>query len=302
MPSLKEVRNRIKSVQSTQQITKAMKMVAAAKLRKAQDATIQLRPYSKKLNEILSNLSSNSEAMAENPFTEVREIKNVLIVVITSDRGLCGPFNTNILKASNSLLIEKYGEQLKNGKVTFLCIGKRGLEYFTKRYPNIIGEYAIIFQKLSFDGVKLAAERAMDGFLKKEFDVVDVVYNEFKNVATQIVRKDQWLPIAPDTIAGSKELKPVETKTNKDYIFEPSVDVILNELVPKSLKIKFYRAVLESNASEHGARMTAMDKATENAGEMLKDLKISYNRSRQASITKEILEIVGGAEALAAKG
>jgi F-type H+-transporting ATPase subunit gamma len=297
MPSLKEVRNRIKSVQSTQQITKAMKMVAAAKLRKAQDATIQLRPYSKKLNEILSNLSSNSEAMADSPFTQVREIKKVLIVVITSDRGLCGPFNTNILKAGNSLIFDRYAEQHKNNNVTFLCIGKRGLEYFSKKHPNVIAQYSTIFQKLSFDAVKEAAQRAMDGFVKGEFDTVELVYNEFKNVATQIIRKDQWLPVAPDAIVTTTETKT----SNTDYIFEPSADVILNELIPKSLMIKFYRAVLESNASEHGARMTAMDKATENAGDMLKDLKVSYNRSRQASITKEILEIVGGAEALAAK-
>jgi F-type H+-transporting ATPase subunit gamma len=275
-----------------------MKMVAAAKLRKAQDATIQLRPYASKLNEILSNLSSGSEAMAENPYTKTREVKKVLIVLITSDRGLCGPFNTNILKATNSLLIEKYSEQHKNKNVYFLPIGKRGQEYFSKRYETIIGDYYTLFQNLSFDNAKSAAERAMNGFISGEFDAIEIVYNEFKNVATQIVRKEQFLPITSEV---SSETKASSTST-KDYIFEPSVDAILNDLVPKSLKIKFYKSILESNASEHGARMTAMDKATENAGEMLKELKISYNRSRQASITKEILEIVGGAEALAAKG
>ena len=297
MPSLKEVRNRIKSVQSTQQITKAMKMVAAAKLRKAQDAITQLRPYASKLSDILNNLSSNSETLSENPYTKVRAIHRVLIVVVTSDRGLCGPFNTNVIKGVNSLLLEKYRDQNNSNNVTFLCIGKKGFEYYSKRSTNVIGDFSTLFQKLSFEGARLAAERAMNGFENGEFDVVEVVYNEFKNVATQIIRKEQLLPISDTN-------PTVLTKTatsNIDYIFEPSVDFIISELVPKSLKIKLYKAILDSNASENGARMTAMEKATENAGELLKDLKITYNRSRQASITKEILEIVGGAEALAAK-
>lgn len=294
MPSLKEVRNRIRSVQSTQQITKAMKMVAAAKLRKAQDATIQLRPYASKLNEVLGNLTTNEEVFAENPYTKVREIKNVLIVVVTSDRGLCGPFNTNVLKGTISLVNEKYTDLSKTGNVHYLCIGKKGTEFFTKRSASqVISDFATIFQKLSFDVAKPAAEMVMADFVAGKYDVVEVVYNEFKNVATQIIQKEQFLPVIP-TVSETK-------KTNTDYIFEPSADYIVNDLIPKSLKIKFYKCLLESNASEHGARMTAMDKATENAGEMLKDLKITYNRSRQASITKEILEIVGGAEALAKK-
>ncbi len=293
MPSLKEVRNRIRSVQSTQQITKAMKMVAAAKLRKAQEATIQLRPYSSKLNEVLSNLTTNEEVLAENPYTKVRDIKNVLIVVITSDRGLCGPFNTNIMKATNALIAEKYESINQNGNLTLFCVGRKSNEYYAKRNIKVNSDYATLLQKMTFDTVKVAAESIMADFVAQKYDVVEVIYNEFKNVATQIVRTEQFLPVVAKV--------NTEKKSNTDYIFEPSADFIVNDLVPKSLKIKFYKSLLESNASEHGARMSAMDKATENAGEMLKDLKVTYNRSRQASITKEILEIVGGAEALAAK-
>jgi F-type H+-transporting ATPase subunit gamma len=292
MPSLKEVRNRIKSIQSTQQITKAMKMVSAARLRKAQEATIQLRPYAQKLNELLTDLSSGSDALAENVFTEQREVKKVLIIVVTSDRGLCGPFNMNVIKAVNSLIAEKYATEAQNKQITFLCIGKKGLEYFSRRYNTIISEYATLFTDLSFEKVQQIAERVMDNFKSNDFDSIELVYNEFKNVATQIVRKEVYLPF-------SSEITNTSSKT--EYIFEPSVESILTELVPKSLKIKLYKAVLESNASEHGARMTAMEKATDNAGELLKALRLVYNRSRQASITKEILEIVGGAEALAAK-
>lgn len=271
-----------------------MKMVAAAKLRRAQDQAMQLRPYAKKINEILQNLTSNSESLASNAFTQTREPKKVLIVVITSDRGLCGPFNTNVIKATNLLLVDKYATQHAAKQVSFLPIGKKAFEYYTKRYNTVIGDYSTLFTSLSFDKVKDAAEYAMNGFNTHEYDAVELVYNQFKNVATQIVQTDVFLPISADSVVETKNI------TKKDYIFEPSVDEIIEEIVPKSLKIKFYTAVLESNASEHGARMTAMDKATENAGEMLKALKIQYNRSRQASITNEILEIVAGAEALSA--
>jgi F-type H+-transporting ATPase subunit gamma len=294
MPSLKEVRNRIKSIQSTQQITKAMKMVSAARLRKAQEATIQLRPYAQKLNELLTDLSSGSDALSENVFTEQREVKKVLIIVVTSDRGLCGPFNMNVIKAVNSLIAEKYEAEAQSKQITFLCIGKKGLEYFSRRHTTIISEYATLFTDLSFERVQKIAERVMDNFKTNDFDSIELVYNEFKNVATQIVRKEVYLPF-------SSAIANVITSSKTEYIFEPSVESILTELVPKSLKIKLYKAVLESNASEHGARMTAMEKATDNAGELLKALRLVYNRSRQASITKEILEIVGGAEALAAK-
>lgn len=291
MPSLKEVRNRIKSVGSTQQITRAMKMVAAAKLRRAQDAAIQMRPYSAKINGILKNLTAGSEVMAENVYARSRGNEKVLLVVITSDRGLCGPFNTNVLKAVNNLLIGKYAVQHNAKNVSFLCLGKKGLDLLTKRYPQVNGDFATIFQQLNFERVKEIAEYCMEAFVSGRYDVIEVVYNEFKNVATQVLRVETFLPIPA---SDSSEV----SEGNIDYIFEPSVDFIINDLVPRSLKVKMYKSVLESFASEHGARMTAMDKATENAGELLKELKITYNRSRQASITKEILEIVGGAEAL----
>lgn len=290
MPSLKEVRNRIKSVNSTQQITKAMKMVAAAKLRKAQDAIMQLRPYSRKLDEILGNLATNPEVIAGHPFARHREVNQVIIVAITSDRGLCGPFNANIFKEVSRLIQEKYTEQSANGNVRILTIGRKSNEFFTKRGYPVIGDFSAMLSNLKFDSVRLAAEYCMSEFLNGKADVVEIVYNEFKNVATQIIRRERFLPLT--------SVQTVDGAVSNDYIFEPSRDSIVSELIPKSLKIKFYKSLLESNASENGARMTAMDKATDNAGELLKSLKLEYNRSRQASITKEILEIVGGAEAL----
>jgi F-type H+-transporting ATPase subunit gamma len=292
MPSLKEVRNRIVSVNSTQQITKAMKMVAAAKLRRAQDAITQLRPYSQKLSGIISNVSSQSDEGFDNPFAEQRQVNNVLIVVITSDRGLCGAFNTNICKAVNNLLTESYATQLAAGNVTLLAVGKKGNDYFTKRGLNVDARFVTQFSDLSFDKVKLIAEEVMTDFSAGKFDKVELVFNEFRNVALQIIRTEQFLPIVATENTN-------DSKAEVNSIFEPSKVEILSELLPKSLKIQFYKSLLESNASEHGARMSAMDKATENAGELLKALKLSYNRSRQAAITNEILEIVGGAEALA---
>ncbi|MCP2043168.1 ATP synthase F1 subunit gamma [Pontibacter sp. HSC-36F09] len=295
MASLKEVRGRITSVSSTQQITKAMKMVAAAKLRRAQDNILRMRPYAQRLSGILANLSQLTEGSVSNKYSEKREANRVLVIAVTSDRGLAGAFNSNIIKAANVLAQGKYRSQYEAGNLTFLTIGRKGAEALSKRGYKVIGDYTGTFANLSFDTVRVAAERAMDGFVAREFDQVDIIYNEFKNVATQIVRTEQFLPI---------EDKPVEETANSmvsDYTFEPSKEQIIEELIPKSLKIQVYKAVLESNASEHGARMTAMDKATENAGELLKELKLTYNRTRQAAITKEILEIVGGAEALAAK-
>ncbi len=292
MPSLKEVRGRIISVNSTQQITKAMKMVSAAKLRRAQESITRFRPYAEKLNTILANLSASLDQSADNPYGEEREVKKALIVVITSDRGLAGPFNSNIAKAVNSLISSDF-KNLPKENITLLCIGKKGYEYFSKRgINNIIGDYSTLFHNLSFGTARPAAELAMEGFLKGEYDRVDIVYNEFKNAATQIIRKERLLPI-------EKKAESATKTANVDYIFEPSKEEILSELIPKSLKTQFYKALLESNASEHGARMSAMDKATENAKELLKELRLTYNRSRQAAITKEILEIVGGAEALA---
>ncbi|UBM57774.1 ATP synthase F1 subunit gamma [Marinilongibacter aquaticus] len=291
MPSLKEVRNRITSVNSTMQITKAMKMVAAAKLRRAQDAITQMRPYATKLNELIATVSSNTEEGSKSPYTQVRPVEHVLVIVVTSDRGLCGAFNSNIIKAAQALINEKYASQAKAGNVTVKALGKKGDDAFAKRGFTVNSNHTGIFLNLSFAQAREAAEEAMESFIDGVYDEVVLVYNEFKNVATQIVRTEKMLPLVADVDESG-------ANHNVDYIFEPSEEEIILELLPKSIKMQLYKAVLESNASENGARMTAMDKATENGGELLKDLKIMYNRSRQAAITKEILEIVGGAEAL----
>ncbi len=275
---------------STQQITKAMKMVSAAKLRRAQEKIVQMRPYSQKLTAILNNVSAASEGDSDIVFATKREVKKVLLVPVTSDKGLCGAFNTNILKATNTAI----KEQFEGAEITILPLGKKSYEYFKKSNYTVIDTYFGVFQQLNFDVVKEAASYAMDGFLSAEYDQVVLVFNEFKNVATQVVRVEQFLPMAPQE---NEEGNATET----DYLLEPSRTYIIEELVPISLRIQFYKAVLESNASEHGARMTAMDKATENAGELLKELKLMYNRTRQAAITNEILEIVAGANALAGK-
>lgn len=292
MASLKEVRNRIVSVNSTQQITKAMKMVAAAKLRRAQDNIIQMRPYARKLSEMLSTVSSGSETGNDSPFKKVRPVENVLLILVTSDRGLCGAFNTNILKAAMAHIEANYADLARDGKVEVMSIGKKAGEGMTRRGFKVNGAYQDIFTRLNFVNVKEAAENVMELYKSGRYDKVDLIYNEFKNVATQIVRTEAFLPIASEPASQSG------TTTTTNYTFEPTEEEIVNELIPKSLKIQLYRAVLESNASEHGARMTAMDKATDNAQELLKELRLVYNRTRQAAITKEILEIVGGAEAL----
>ena len=280
------------SVISTQQITKAMKMVAAAKLRRAQDRIIQMRPYANKLSIILSNVSAGIEDDLTNVYAEQRPVEKVLLVVISSDRGLCGAFNSSVFKGTLARIEKKYKEQQETGDVYVLPIGKKAHDYFKKRNYNLIDDYANLFGDLNFDDSRKAAEAAMDGFKNGEFDVVELIYNEFKNVATQILRTQQFLPVVPQENGAEIE------QSNIDYIFEPSKETIVKELIPKSLKVGFYKALLESNASEQGARMTAMDKATENASELLKELRLTYNRTRQAAITKEILEIVGGAEAL----
>lgn len=296
MANLKEVRNRISSVKSTQQITRAMKMVAAAKLRRAQNRIMDMRPYAKMLNGILQNVVAAMEGGSDlpSPYSEQRPEERILIVVVTSDRGLCGAFNANVIRHINrTLLAETYADQYKAGNVSFMCIGKRGLDAF-KSGNTVISDYSDILtsKDLNFDVVAPAAEHAMQAFLDKKYDKVVLVYNEFKNVATQILRTEPFLPVEPPEIDE-------ENTTTADYIFEPNEVEITQSLIPKSLKIQFYKAVLESNASEHGARMTAMDQATENAGELLKELRLTYNQTRQAYITKEILEIVGGAQALA---
>lgn len=288
MPSLKEVKTRINSVISTQQITSAMKMVAAAKLRKAQDNILMMRPYAEKLQEILVNVSHSTDQEA-NQFSVEREIERVLIVVITSDRGLCGAFNSNVCKRAVKLIEEKYSYQANRGSVNILSIGKRGRDYFRKRGYKVIDQFTDTFAGLSFEKGRLGAEYVMNGFLHEDFDQVDIVYNEFKNVATQIIRAESFLPLKSDHAGGTDSV---------DYIYQPDRDTLISEMIPKTLKVQFYKAILESNASEHGARMTAMEQATENAGELLRDLRLTYNRTRQAAITKEILEIVAGAEAL----
>jgi F-type H+-transporting ATPase subunit gamma len=287
MANLKEVRSRIQSVLSTQQITKAMKMVAAAKLRKAQDAITQMRPYSNKLTSLLQNLSSAAGTDFESPFMTTREANKILLVCVTSDRGLCGAFNSNIIKLVSNL----YHQDFAGKEVTILCIGKKGYDFFSKRMPRVNGDFHLLFSKLSYSNVQAAANWIMDEFAAQNFDKVLVCYNEFKNVATQIIQQEQWLPFQAPQNAPSGGSKA-------DYIYEPDQASILMELIPKSLSMQLYKAILDSNASEQGARMTAMDKATENAGELIKELKLMYNRTRQASITTEILEIVGGAEAL----
>lgn len=297
MANLKEVKNRIVSIQSTQQITSAMKMVAAAKLRKAQAKITNLRPYSEKLTGILQNVSAGLDDAGDNQYGAARELNNVLLVVISSDRGLCGSFNSNIFKRALALIKEKYSSVQSNGGLYILPVGKRSLEFFTKRKFQVIEDYSTLFGDLTFDNAKVAAEHAMNGFVGGEYDKIELIYNEFKNVATQILRTEQFLPIAQ-----SEDSNGTPDEAGVDYLFEPSQAYVVNEIIPKSLKIQFYKALLESNASENGARMTAMDQATDNAGELLKQLKLTYNRTRQAAITTEILEIVGGAEALAANG
>lgn len=287
---LKEVRIRIKSVTSTQQITKAMKMVSAAKLRRAQDAIIQMRPYAQKLQEMLSNIVSSSSSEVSLPLAEERAAERILLIPITSDRGLCGAYNTNVVKLTRQTITEKYAAQNAKGNVTILPIGKKGYEFFSRKGYKVVDNFWDTFSDLTFDNVRRAAVYAQQAFLNKEFDRVELVYSQFKNAATQLFVVEPYLPI-PRT-EGKKGNK------NTDFIFEPSMDVLLVELMPKILNTQVYKAVLDANASEHGARMTAMDKASENANELLKSLKISYNRARQAAITTELTEIVSGAAAL----
>jgi F-type H+-transporting ATPase subunit gamma len=285
MPSLKEIRNRITSVGSTMQITSAMKMVSAAKLKRAQDAIVQMRPYSVKLQEILGNLSATLD-LSENAYSEVRTEGKTLIIGITSNRGLCGGFNNYAIKRVNALVL-----QHPDAKV--LCLGKK-IKDVTKKTPHyyindVIEPIEDIFANLSFETISIIAGDVMNRFVNKEFDKVFIVYNRFVNAATQVVQTEQLLPIVP-TVS--------ESTSTGDYLFEPSKAEIVDDLIPKTLKIQLFKAVLDSYAAEHGARMTAMHKATDNANELQKALKLSYNKARQAAITNEILEIVGGAEAL----
>jgi len=287
---LKEVRNRIKSVQSTQQITKAMKMVSAAKLRRAQDAITQMRPYAQKLQEMLSNIVSNSDGDTNIALAAERPIEKVLFIVITSDRGLAGAYNANIVKAAKQSILDNYSAQHTKKNITIWSIGKKGHEAMLRAGYNANADYKDIFLNLTFENVQAAAQAAVKAFENKEFDRVELVYSQFKNAATQAFVVEQFLPIPKvQAKAGAKKA---------DFIYEPAKAELIAELMPKILNTQLYKAVLDANASEHGARMTAMDKASENANELLKSLKISYNRARQAAITTELTEIVSGAAAL----
>jgi len=292
MPNLKEVRIRIASVKSTQQITSAMKMVAASKLRKAQNAILKMRPFAAKLKDILQNLSASLDSDDGNLYSQLRSPEKVLLVVLTSNRGLCGGFNANILRTAVQRIRVDYASQFKAGNVSVLTIGRKGTEFFNKRGYNVISSHDSVFDRLTYENVSVIALSVMAAFADKHFDRVDIVYNQFKNAVVQRVVVEQFLPVE----APAKS--DVVAKSNTDYIFLPSKEEIVEELIPKSLKIQFYKSVLDSYASEHGARMTAMHQATDNAGDLIKELNLAYNKARQAAITKEILEIVSGAEAL----
>lgn len=292
MASLKEVRVRITSVNSTRQITSAMKMVAASKLRKAQNAILSMRPYAQKLHNIMQDLSNDLNGSDEGVYATDRGDNKVLIVTVTSNRGLCGAFNANIVKSAVNLIEDKYAEQYEKGNVNLMCIGKKGADGLISAGYKPISIIIDVFDHLSFENTVLIAEELMQLFLDKKYDKIILIYNQFKNAAVQLLQEEQFLPIVKSGENDNKE----ESKAN--YIFEPSKGEILEVLVPKAIKVQLYKALLDSFASEHGARMTAMHQATENADEMIKDLKLTYNKARQASITNEILEIVGGAEAL----
>jgi F-type H+-transporting ATPase subunit gamma len=299
MANLKEVRNRIASVSSTQQITKAMKMVSAAKLKRATNAIVQLRPYANKLNDLLANLSASLEDGAS-PYLQQREPVRVLVVVVSSNRGLAGAFNTNVIKMANNLIAEKYSEQLRAGNVSIVAIGKKSQEFFQRRKFNVIGNNNDLYLDLNFINASKITESIMQGFINGDYDRVELVYNHFRNAAVQFQVAEQLLPVPMAAIKPKVEVKGKDAAINTqvNYILEPSQQEIVEQLIPKNIKIQLYRAVLDSNASEHGARMTAMDKATENAGDLIKALKLSYNQARQAAITTELTEIVSGAAAL----
>jgi len=294
MANLKEVRNRIASVSSTQQITKAMKMVSAAKLKRATGAIIQLRPYANKLRDILANVSSSVEQGAS-PYTVDRKPNNILVVVVTSNRGLAGAFNANAVKTAIQLINTTYTSQNQAGQVSVMAIGKKGFDYFSKRGYNV-ANHSEVFSELNFENVSKITTEIMDGFVQGQYDRVELVYNQFKNAGVQILTTEQLLPLLPPAEGAAA----VASGQMADYIIEPSNETIVQELIPKAVKTQLYKAVLDSHASEHGARMTAMDKATDNAGELLKSLKLSYNQARQAAITTELTEIVSGAAALSA--
>lgn len=293
MASLKEIRERRASVASTRQITSAMKMVAAAKLKKAQDAIVQFRPYAEKLQEILASVGDSIKDDEDNQYAVQRDKERILLVLITSNRGLCGAFNSNAIKAAIHRALTTFDSQIMARQLDFIAIGKKGADFLRKKGYNVIFNGSDIFQDLTFDRVADLANMMMGFFTEGEYDHIELIYNQFKNAGTQLLTIEQYLPIQID------HLKEDNTHaSNVDYIFEPSKEYIVRELIPRSLKLQFYKAILDSHASEHGARMTAMHKATDNATELLKELSLQFNKARQAAITNEILEIVGGAEAL----
>lgn len=289
MGSLKEIRTRMNSVKTTRQVTSAMKMVSAAKLRRAQEAIIRIRPYADKLSEILTNLSGSIDNIEENPFADDRGVARILIISINSNRGLCGAFNGNVNKKAAAFISENYSEQLELGSLDILAIGKNTYDYFRKRGYSVT-EKNDLLDNLTFDNVAPVAEEIMKEFISDKYDKVYIVYNQFKNAASQNLVVEQFLPVQQES--GEQE------EVTADYIFEPSQEQIVDELIPNSLKIQFYKALLDSNAAEHGARMTAMHQATDNATDLLRELGRQYNKARQATITNEILDIVNGAEAL----
>jgi len=290
MAGLKEIRTRIASVKTTRQVTSAMKMVSAAKLKKAQDAILQIRPYADKLHQILMTLSASLENAEDSVYTQPREPEKVLIILVTSNRGLCGGFNANISKKAVELARTTYSKQLQTGNVSILCIGKQGVRQMKHREMNVAGDKNSLYDQLDFENVSELATEIMKLFREGIYDRVELVYNQFKNAAVQVQTTEQFLPVKMET--------EETTDSNLSFIYEPSKEYIVKELIPRSLKIQFYKAMLDSNAAEHGARMTAMHQATDNATDLLGDLTLQYNKARQATITGEILEIVSGAEAL----
>jgi F-type H+-transporting ATPase subunit gamma len=294
MGGLKEVRLRIASVKTTLQITSAMKLMAASKLRKAQTAILRLRPYAMKLNNILQNLSSSIGDSGEDMYVKQREKEKILLIVIASNRGLCGAFNMNVIKMANNLISGTYAAQNRKNNVSLICIGKKVSDYYRKRNYKVIDSRDDIFDNLTYENVMPLAGKVMKAFTEKEYDEVFIIYNQFKNAAVQQLQVEQYLPIKP----LAQPAGTAKTGVQLDYIFEPDKETIIRELIPKSLRIQLFKAILDSFASEQGARMTAMQKASDNAQEMIHDLQLSYNKARQAAITKELLEIVSGAEAL----
>ena len=294
MATLREIRQRISGVKSTQKITKAMKMVAAAKLRRATDAIVAARPYAKKMQELLSYLSGQVD-VTKYPQFEQREVKAVAIVVVTADRGLCGAFNTNILKATANHIRTNYADLHAAGKVKLICVGRKGYDFFGKRDYEVIAKHIGVFNHLSFTTAKNIVAEVVDGFVKGEYDKVEIVSNEFKNAVQQKLTIGQFLPVLP--VSGADA-----AKQSTDYIFEPASDEIVSALIPKHLNFQMWRVLLDSNAAEHGARMSAMENATTNARDLIRVLQLNYNKARQAAITKELLEIVAGAEALKKAG